>query len=245
MRPRQIFKHILDQAKSHRLQIIGLGFWFMLLGVGQLYASSQNLSVESLGSAVRSLLLAQFWGPTLLIVVYGLRPLTLIPSSLLTILAGNVFGVFPGIVYALLGGVVSALIPYFAGYLTASPVRKEEPHRVDHIVQRLIAEVNHHPFQAVFVSRLLYPPYDVVNYLFGTVRVPFRKFVAATLSGNLIGAFVYVGIGASVEGSIAADNLQLNGTLLSASLIALAASLVIMALIRRRSAAARLHNRSQ
>jgi uncharacterized membrane protein YdjX (TVP38/TMEM64 family) len=168
----------------------------------------------------------------------------LIPSSLLTILAGSAFGMFPGLLYALLGGVVSALIPYFVGYLTAHDVRKEKVNRADPPMRRLVSEVNRHPFQAVFVSRLLYPPYDVVNYLFGTLRVPFSKFVAATLTGNLIGAFGYVGIGASIEGSIAADDLQLDGTLLLISLTALVASLIIMVLLRRRTHAGRTHKQT-
>lgn len=239
MRPRLLLKQTLDWAKSHRLYITGLGFWLLLLGAGQLYASSQNISVEALGTAISNLLQVQLWGPVLLIVLHGLRPLTLIPSSLLTILAGSAFGIFPGLLYALLGGVVSALIPYFVGYLTTHSVRKKRVNQAGHPMRRLVNEVSRHPFQAVFVSRLLYPPYDVVNYLFGTLRVPFPKFIAATLTGNLIGAFGYVGIGASVEGSIAADDLQLDGTLLLASLTTLVASLIIMVLLRRRANAGR------
>ncbi len=210
-------------------------FWAVVVAVGQQYATHANISLEALELLTREILQIAFWGPLLLIILYGVRPLTFIPSSLLTILAGSVFGIFPGIIYALVGGVVSSLLPYGLGYWSSRTTNSAPPGHKNPLFTYILAEVHDHPAQSVFIARLLYPPYDLVNFLFGSLRIPFLSFVAGTLIGNIIGAFGYLGIGASVEGVITSGNLELNEGLLLVSLFSLAASLIIMLFLRRRT----------
>jgi uncharacterized membrane protein YdjX (TVP38/TMEM64 family) len=225
-------RQILDWIALHHVQITTLTFWALLLGFGQQYAAATGISLEAIEIVMRELLQVAFWGPLLLVILYGLRPLTLIPSALLTILAGSVFGVFPGILYALLGGVVSSFIPYGLGYFSSRKTRPNQAKSQFNLLFRTLEKVHEHPFQAVFISRLLYPPYDLVNFLFGSLRIPFLLFVAGTFTGNIIGAFGYVGIGASFEGVITSGSLEMNASLLALSFFVLLAGLVVMLVLR-------------
>lgn len=225
--------YVLDWLVAHRLQAIVLIFWTVVIAAGQQYAIQENISLETLELLIREILQIAFWGPLLLIILYGVRPLTFIPSSLLTILAGSIFGIFPGIFYALLGGVVSALLPYGLGYWSSRTANTVHLGHKNNLLAYILEEVHDYPVQSVFISRLLYPPYDLVNFLFGTLRIPFLSFIAGTLTGNVIGAFGYLGIGASVEGTITSGNLNLNEELLLLSLLILVASLIIMLFLRR------------
>ena len=234
-------KQLSQWLTLHGVQFVTLAFWALLLGLGRQVAVSSGISLEVMEISIRELLHIAFWGPLLLVILYAIRPLTLIPSSLLTILAGSIFGIFPGILYALLGGVISALVPYGLGCLSSRKTNPSPSKSEINLLSRILGEVHDHPFQAVFISRLLYPPYDLVNFLFGSLRIPLLSFVAGTFTGNIIGAFGYVGVGASVEGVITSGSLELNEGLLLMSLLVLVASLVVMLALRSRSSAKHQH----
>ena len=221
-------------ARHHRWQLVALVVWLVVLWLVQRYMVAEQLSIGTVGRAVGEVLRTAFWGPFILLALYAVRPLTLVPSSLLSIVAGSVFGVFPGLIYALFGGVVSALPPYFLGFLLSTRTKSDPVVNNTPMIRSIVQQVQQHPFQAVFISRLLYPPYDVANFIFGTLKVAFLPFVSATLAGNIVGALGYVGVGASLEGDVTEGSLQLDGQLLLLSFALLAASFGIMFWLRSR-----------
>lgn len=211
-----------------------LAFWILAFAAYQWYAWQHNLSPLDV---VRSLIVffsVGFYGPLVFILIYVLRPLLLFPATLLTIAAGFVFGPILGVVLIVVGSNASALLAYAIGRFFGQGFLSEG--KSDGIVQRYIARMRDHSFETVFIMRLIFLPYDLVNYFAGFLRIGWIPFIVATVLGALPGTLAFTLFGASIErfdGGIPA----LNPRVLAASVAIFLVSLGLSRLVKRRSAA--------
>lgn len=169
---------------------------------------------------------------SVLVVAFALRPLTLLPSTVLTAFAGFLLGPTLGFAFATVAVVATSLVPYGAARMLRG--RALRPPR-----DGWRSALARRPFAAVMTARLTMLPGDLVNVSAGVLRVPVWPFVAATALGGAPGLLVGVLAGASLRGSsfsVAALTLDLG--LLLAALALLLASLAVAALLRRREASA-------
>jgi uncharacterized membrane protein YdjX (TVP38/TMEM64 family) len=217
--------------KERRTAVIAVLFWLVLIAVTRQYMTINNVGFSELAVQLQTVLTTAWYGPLLYLLVYLLRPVILFPASLLTILGGNVFGLWPGFLYVLVAGTVSAAIPYGIGRWFA----KEEAHKPldESAIQRFIRVLRRNPFQAVLTMRLIYLPYDAVSFVAGSLRIPFLLFMLATLIGNVAGTLSFVGVGASIEGDLAAGEVSLNPAVLVFSGIVLIASIAVSRIMSR------------
>lgn len=164
--------------------------------------------------------------PLLLIGLYLLRPLLLLPVTLLTVFSGFLLGVLGGGLLALFMTLASASVAY-------GLARRLGPTRAPGgaLFERLEA----HTFEAVLTARLTFVPGDLVNYAAGAVRVPYPPFALATLLGGLPGLAMGVLAGASIEGVFRFDGVRIEPALLLGSFALLLFSLLASWLLRRRS----------
>jgi len=163
-----------------------------------------------------------------------LRPLLLFPATLLTIAAGFVFGPILGVVLIVIGSNASALLAYVVGRFFGQGLLSEG--KAGGIVQRYTTRLREHSFETVFLLRLLFAPYDLVNYLAGFLRIRWVPFIVATALGALPGTLAFTLFGASIErfdGGIPA----LNPWVLAASVALFLVSLSLSRIIKRRSTA--------
>jgi uncharacterized membrane protein YdjX (TVP38/TMEM64 family) len=224
-------QRLLGWIVRQRGKIAILFVWVGGLVGLRLYMDANALTFDDISAQSQSHLSDYRYGPLLYILIYLLRPLAFFPGTLLTILGGSVFGMGWGFVLSLFGGVVSAVIPYVIGrWFSAEYADSDE---TKSRLQRFVGMLRQNPFQAVLIMRLIYLPYDAVNVLVGTLRIPFITFIAATLVGNLAGTLSFVSLGASMEGSLAAGDLSLNPTMLLVSVLVILLSLLVSQLLRR------------
>lgn len=167
-----------------------------------------------------------------LLVAFALRPLTLLPSTVLTAFAGFLLGPTLGFAFATVAVVATSLVPYGAArVLRGRALRPPRDGWRSTLARR--------PFAAVMTARLTMLPGDLVNVSAGVLRVPVWPFVAATALGGAPGLLVGVLAGASLRGSsFSVDALTLDLRLLLAALALLLVSLAVAALLRRREASA-------
>ena len=213
-------------SKAWRRGLV-LGVWLLGLLIFWWFARQQDRG---------PLLVLQGWllwvsesslGGLFLLGIYLLRPLLLLPMTILTVFAGFLFGLVWGAVYALAATLFSASLAYLlARYLGAGGSWQDSAP----LVQRLRSQ----GFATVLTSRLAFVPGDFVNYASGILRVPFRAFFAATALGGVPGLFIGVLAGASIEGAFAFEGVRPNYWYLLFSGVLLAASLLIAAHLRRR-----------
>jgi uncharacterized membrane protein YdjX (TVP38/TMEM64 family) len=217
--------------KKHRTPLIAVLFWVVILVLGSQYMAANNLTFNDFAQQFSTLLRESALGPLLYIGIYLLRPLTLFPASILTLLGGSIFGLFPGFWYVLIAGTLSSVIPYAVGRWFASGENPQAP--TDSRLQHFVEMMRRNPFQAVLLTRLLFLPYDAVSLIAGGLRIPFWAFLLATAVGNISGTFSYVGVGASVQGDFSTGEVSFNPQTLAVSVVILIISIVVSRLLNR------------
>lgn len=179
------------------------------------------------------------WAPLLFVVAYLLRPLLLVPASLMTVAAGILFGATAGTILVILAANGSAMVAYAVGRSLAGNGDESGDDESDGderigLVSRWGRRLRTRSFETVFVMRLLFLPYDLVNYASGALRVRPAAFLLATVLGTLPGTLSFVLLGASLE-RLDEGIDGIDPWAVGASVVIFVVSMVIAAILRRRT----------
>jgi len=197
-------------------------FWLALLGGYVWYMRSTGLSAQEAALQLRDFLAESAWGPLLYVILYTLRPLIFFPATIMTAMSGYLYGPLLGTGYALIGGNLSGTLAYFVGRFFGGDLFSEDDAEASGFVARYAANLRRNGFEAVLVMRLIYLPYDLVNYLCGFVRVPWLQYATGTLLGVLPGALTFTLLGSVFSAdSTASQRLLLGGFSLGMLLLGL------------------------
>ncbi|MDG2040953.1 MAG: TVP38/TMEM64 family protein [Ilumatobacter sp.] len=219
---------------AQRVLVIGLWLAIFLLWRG--YQSSNDLSTAEAGQRFINAIDAARWVIFAYIGVYLVRPLVLFPASVLTAMGGVLFGPWLGVAVVIVAANMSALVAYGVGRLLGNdPDAAAFDARGDDrsFVSRWSGRLREHSFETVFVMRLLFLPYDLVNYVCGVLRVTWTSFLLATALGSLPGTVSFVLLGASLERVDQGIN-GINPWAVYAGVAIFIISLVISYLLRKR-----------
>jgi uncharacterized membrane protein YdjX (TVP38/TMEM64 family) len=182
----------------HRQTIIASAIWLALAGAFLGYSLSSGASpTETLQAAID--LLRTPFGPLIYILIYTLRPLAFFSAVIVTLIGGAIWGPLWGTLFAIIGSNMSATLAYWFGRAFGSGVLPEGKDgvlegMVGHYTRRLQANA----FSAILMMRLIYLPYDLVNYLAGFLRVPYRPYLLGSVIGALPGTLTFTLAGASL-----------------------------------------------
>lgn len=171
-------------------------------------------------------------GLLLLAGIYLVRPLLLLPVTVLTAFCGYLFGPLWGAAVAHVAATASASVAYLV-------VRRWRGRRevavADPSASGWMGRLRHGTFEAVLVSRLSFVPGDLVNGAAGALALPFGPFAAATLLGGLPGTVVGVLAGAGMRGGdFRAAAITLRPGFIVASLALALLSVAVAVALRRR-----------
>ena len=173
------------------------------------------------------------WGPVLYILAYTIRPITFLPGIALTILSGIFFGLWGGIIYTLIGANLSALFAYAIGRFFGGKKTTGSGNSVG----RFVGPMRRNPFMSILAMRLLFLPYDAVNYGAGFLKIPLAPYMAATFIGTLLGIATFVALGASISVEEFTKNgitvQAINPTFLIVSGLIFVASFIVATFIKR------------
>ncbi|MGF1645363.1 MAG: TVP38/TMEM64 family protein [Kineosporiaceae bacterium] len=226
----------------HWQKAVAAAIWVTLvasfLGYGAATGSSPTETVRDLVDLLRSP-----WGPLLYIAVYTVRPLAFFSAVVVTLLGGAIWGPVLGTLYVVVGSNLSATVAYLFGRVLGRDVlpSPSDGTGTGSLAARYADRLRREAFVAILVMRLVYLPYDLVNYLAGFLRVRYRPFLAATVLGSLPGTLTFVLAGASLDiddvfaGRISVSTV--NPWTLALSAVLFVAGLVVSRLLRRREAA--------
>ncbi len=174
------------------------------------------------------------------VLVYLARPIILFPASVLTVVGGILFGPVVGVLVVVVAANASAMIAYGVGRLLGrTPGGVDRDGTADDqagFARRWSSRMRERSFETVLVMRLLFLPYDLVNYLSGIVRLRWLPFLLATALGSLPGTVSFVLLGASLE-RIDQGLGGIDATALVASIAIFVVSLLIARLLRARQPA--------
>lgn len=136
-------------------------------------------------------------GPLIYIVIYTLRPLAFFSAIVVTLLGGAIWGPVWGTLYIVIGSNMSATLAYGFGRVLGQGALPEGA--AGGAVARYAERLRTNAFTTVLLMRLVYLPYDLVNYLAGFLRVPYRPYILASVLGSLPGTLTFVLAGASLN----------------------------------------------
>ncbi len=216
---------------QRRRGLLALLVWLVLAVVAWSWASAHEQGPPGALTELLTAAETPAGALSILLVAFALRPLTLLPSTVLAAFAGFLLGTWWGFLVANAAVIVTSLLPYGMARLVRGRSLRPPPSGWRSALAR-------RPFVTVMSARLALLPGDLVNVAAGVLRVPLLPFVAATALGGSPGILVAVLAGASLRGSrFSVDALQLDLRLLAAALVVLAASLALAMLARRRGKA--------
>jgi len=221
-------------AMSLLPKIILLSAWLGGLYLLYDYQQTFGLTITELALKLFDFITGTIWGPLLYMLTYAIRPLTFIPATPLTLSAGLFFGFWGGLIYTIIGANLSASVAYVVGRYFGASIRLEHT-----ILRSFIIPLRENPFQAVLTTRLLFIPFDLVNYGAGILKLPFVPYLLATIIGTLLGIATFVSVGSALR----VDDVRANGFTVSAidgqflilSVIIFVASLVVAKFLKKKT----------
>ncbi len=228
----------LPQADSfwqrHGQKLIALVFWLVVLGGYTWYVRANDLTLAGAAKELAYVMTGSAAGPVIYILLYWLRPLIFFPATILTVLSGFLFGPI-GILYTIVGANGSALVAYFVGYFFGQGLL-EGDETSSSVIQRYAARMRDNSFETVLIMRLIFLPYDLVNYAAGFLRIRWLPFLLATAVGSIPGTISFVLLGASFGtlDELLAGDLKVNPPVLIASVVLIVVSIAASRLLKRR-----------
>ena len=204
----------------------GVAFWATGLVVFWVAARAREGGVGALLESWLSVVTISSASGLWLFGIYLVRPVLLLPTTILTVCSGYLFGPVWGLVYSLGATLTSASLAYLFPRLLLMRVA---PPRT-----RLLQGLRDKAFETVIFARLVALPGDLVNYACGILRVPFMAFFVATAIGGLPSLLTAVFAGASIEGNFRFGGLRVNIWYVVISIGLLLGNLIAAREVRRR-----------
>lgn len=225
---------LMNFGRKHLPQLIALIFWVLIGYSFWRYKTVNNLSSLDIMKELYHYLTGTMYGPFLYILVYAVRPLILFPATLLTLLSGALFGLWGGIFYTVIGENMSANLAFFVGRLFGKDLIPKESQG---FLARWKNKLAANSFISVMIMRLIYLPFDMVNYGCGLLNVQWRAYFLATLIGIMPGLITFVSFGASIENIAEFDpgSIKINPLQLGISIALFILSLWVARLVKKKT----------
>lgn len=168
--------------------------WAVAFAAAAFYAWSGGTFIGEVQSAVTA---APRYSLLIFLGAYVIRPLLLVPDSLMLVAGSALFGPFVGWIAGYFGENISALIAFslsrFLGRAWASRSENE-------FVKKLDAAVSKRGVTTLMFLRLIpIAPFDAINYGAGLTSMPYRTFILGTVIGIIPALTVYVALGSSLS----------------------------------------------
>ncbi|MFO8149209.1 MAG: VTT domain-containing protein [Trueperaceae bacterium] len=212
-------------------RVLALIIWSLLLAA--FWQGARQADAGPLDYLLASIehLATRPWAPAGVLALYLIRPLLLVPITVVNLASGFVLGALPGLALAMTGTLASASMGYGIGRLLGTVGLAGD------LIGRwpLLGTLRRRSFESVVAGGLMYLHADAVNLPAGLMRIRFPVFLAGIAVGNTLTMTSAVLAGASVEGSLVEATVAVDGTTLWFALGLFAVSLALASWLRRRS----------
>jgi uncharacterized membrane protein YdjX (TVP38/TMEM64 family) len=203
-------------AHPRRWLLIAVALLVLAGVAATVWGFSLGLSAEALAVWVDGL---GIWAPIGFVVIYAVATVALVPGGIFDLVGGALFGPYLGSAFNLLGGTLGAALAFlFARYIARDWAQARAGPRL----QSIMRSVDEEDWRFVAFVRLVpVIPYNVTNYLLGITRIPFPRYVLATVVFMAPSTVAYTWIGHAGRQAIAGDTENIKYALIAVGLIAL------------------------
>ena len=143
------------------------------------------LTAEQLGGLIEA---AGIWAPIVYIVGYAVGVCVLVPGTLLAVVGAAVFGPYLGFLYVWIGAMIGATLAFLIGRHLG---RDFAASMIGESLKRYDAAIERNGFATTLYLRLIYFPFNVMNFGMGLTGVRFRDYFLGTALGILVGTFIF------------------------------------------------------
>lgn len=130
------------------------------------------------------------------IILYTIRPLILFPATLLTVASGLIFGPCLGILFTVIGENASANLAFTIARWFGRDWVKSHEHGW---IIKWEEKISENAIVTVLVMRLVYLPFDAVNYGCGLTSMKHRDYFIGTFIGIIPGLISFVLLGGTAS----------------------------------------------
>jgi len=164
--------------------LVFLAFIVLALFLVQNADFRAHMTKESMQSFVE-----QFgvFGPVIYIIIYALGVTFLFPATIFTVAGAFIFGTLFGTVYTIIGATVGAILAFFVARTLARDFAR---YLVGDRLRHYDAKIKKHGFATIFYLRMIFFPFNLLNYGAGITRVKFTDYLLATFFGIIPAVFV-------------------------------------------------------
>lgn len=173
---------------NHKARIKAIIFFIFIIGALALVRYSplrEYLAPEKITPVLEA---AGLWAPVIYMLGYALGVCLLLPGTLLAVIGAALFGPYLGFVYVWIGAMIGATLAFLIGrYLgrdLAASLIGDKLKKYDQAIER-------HGFATVLYLRLIYFPFNLMNFGMGLTGVRFRDYFFGTALGILVGTFIF------------------------------------------------------
>lgn len=229
-------KQKVSFLQQHGSKLVALAFWLFLLGGYWFYVQKNDLTLADSAEKAALVITGSLFGPVFFIIIYWLRPLIFFPATIITVLSGFLFGPI-GILYTIIGSNGSALVAYFIGRFFGQGVLEDDAD--NSLMQRYSTRMRENSFETILIMRLIFLPYDVVNYFSGFLKINWLPFLLGTAIGSVPGtiSFTLLGTSFGTLDELLKGELQINPWALGGSVALILGSIAVSRILKGKEGA--------
>ncbi len=203
-------------AHPRRWLLVAIALLVLAGVAATVWGFSLGLSAEAMAAWIDSL---GIWAPIGFVALYAVATVAMVPGGIFDLVGGALFGPYLGSAINLLGGTLGAALAFlFARYIARDWAQARAGPRL----QSIMRSVDEEDWRFVAFVRLVpVIPYNIANYLLGVTRIPFPRYVLATLVFMAPSTVAYTWIGHAGRQAIAGDTENIKYALIALALIAL------------------------
>ena len=161
-----------------------IAFLLAALGLVRFTLLLSYLTADHLGGLIEG---AGIWGPIIYILGYAAGVCLLAPGTLLAVV-GAVAGPYLGFLYVWLGAMIGPTLAFLIGRHLG---RDFAASMIGQGLKRYDAAIGRNGFATTLYLRLIYFPFNVMNFGMGLTGVRFRDYFFGTAVGILVGTFIF------------------------------------------------------
>lgn len=226
-----------DGRRRRALHVAAIALWGLVLLLFWLRVQGADAGPLTVLLAGAEGLAERRWAPLWVLAAYLLRPLLLVPITVVNLASGFALGLAPGLALAALGTLASATIGYAIGRQLGGARRAPAHAAPVTPADRIPAALRRHGFESVAAGGLMYLHADAVNLPAGMLRIPYPVFLAGIVVGNALTMTAAVLAGASVDGDLRDARVAVDAGALGIAAALFVLSVALAAWLRRRAAA--------
>lgn len=218
---------------SYILQLITWVIWFSIIFSYLFFKSKYSLGNVDIAKILYDFFTTNMYWPIIYILVYAIRPLVFFPATFLSFMSWAIFWIWWWLFYTIVWENLSANFSYSLWKIFW---KRLIPEWSTWVLSELKSKTINNSFISILLTRLLFFPFDIVNYISGILKVERKWFFFWTLIWTIPWSLVFILAWSSVENVWDFDfsNIHINFNLVILSIILFVLSLILAKFLRKK-----------